>query len=95
MFPIKNWDKVSFKKEKRSSAENGIIGELIFKENRRELDSVRFKNNHEFNLAISIAKKYGFNPENLNDNEIEFLKRKREEDKENNWLDKKEGDMEW
>jgi len=104
-FPIKTWKKLSYE-NKRSSYNNGIIGEVVLKENRRVIDSVRFKNNHEFNLAMSIMKKYGFNLLANKDEikeEISFLNLQRQKDekeksesiKENNWLDKKDGDMEW
>jgi hypothetical protein len=94
MFPIKTWKKLNYE-NKRSSYENGIIGEFLLKENKRVIDSIKFKNNHEFNIAISILKKYGYTPKMIenDESEIRFLKIERE--KENNWIDKKEGDMEW
>jgi len=98
VFETKTWKKLSYP-IKRGSYETGIIGEFQLKENKRVIDSMKFKNNHEFNIVLSILKKYGYNNEKNNNEvneEINFLNKQRDkEEKENNWLDKKEGDMEW
>jgi hypothetical protein len=84
MIPTKNWNKVSFNQDK-----SGIIWELTGKENKKIIDFFTFRNNNEFNLAISILKKYGYTPNKKEENEIELLKKHRE----TNWIDKQEGDL--
>jgi hypothetical protein len=83
MIPTKKWNNVSFNKG------TGLIGEFILKENMKVVDSARFKNNNEFNLVLSILKKYGYTPNKKEENEIELLKKHRE----TNWIDKQEGDL--
>ena len=84
MIPEKKWNKVKFSKGV------GLIGEFTLKENMKVIDSARFKNNNEFNLVLSILKKYGYTPNKKEENEIEFLKKHREE---TNWIDKEEGEL--
>lgn len=83
MIPEKKWNNVKFSKGV------GLIGEFTLKENMKVIDSARFKNNNEFNLVLSILKKYGYFPNKKEENEIEFLQKHRE----NNWIDKQEGEL--
>jgi hypothetical protein len=90
LIPVKNWKKLSF--GNNSSYKDGIIWELTGKENKKVIEFLTFKNNNEFNLVVSILKKYGLNTKNIEDNEVEHLEKFR---KGHNWMDKQEGDMEW
>jgi hypothetical protein len=69
----------------------GIIVEVIIAENGRKKDRLLFNDNNGFKRVKGILKKYGFGESSQAEvqEELNALK------KENNWLDKKEGDMEW
>jgi hypothetical protein len=89
VFKNKKFQKFQYK---RSSYKDGLIGELTLKESgNKNVDSFTFKNSNELKTVLGVLKKYGFNTEELKDvdDELKNLQEHR------NWLDKKEGDMEW